>query len=515
MTDQVGSADEVPDVVGHGATASPQRERAHRWPWAAGALVVSGILVWPTVHQHIANGELHRLDALWAYRGAYAKAGDDLAQQLYHQSVPTDRTFGSDLAAIDDTEADALQHLRERISDVNAVTGQVRSVRSAMLAALDADIRDVRRDAVAARSLHPLANVTVVPLLSLSTWWRIGLAQHAVNAAQLTHHLSVVSSPAVTLRPRVDWGRYHHLLGHPSGLALWVVNQSGVARIDLDTGAVSRVTTSAYGASSVLVIGNAAEPTVVYAGTSGITLMPPGGPARRLPGTEVISGATRDEFWSIDPEPKGDQRLIDATGRQRAAFTAPNMAWPRIGSAAGIIAPDIIDGRAELWRSTSPSRPERVLHSCGWPVAAHGDLLAWSDCANVLPAGGGGRLHLRNLVTGTDRLISTARPMVLSQQSPAMFSPDGLWLAGFWLTPNGGEFAVYDLPQNRLLTPVNVTSGLGTFGSNLAWTPDSTRVIFTVADGNAPLALYDVRTETVTDLRWFGETPTAIALSER
>ncbi|NOY36658.1 MAG: protease [Chlorobi bacterium] len=85
----------------------------------------------------------------------------------------------------------------------------------------------------------------------------------------------------------------------------------------------------------------------------------------------------------------------------------------------------------------------------------------------------------------------------------ATFSPDGRYMA--YLSDQSGEYEIYMRPADGSGTPVQITSNTKTYIFNLAWSPDSKKILFN--DKKQTLKYVDIGTKKVTMVDQSDEAP--------
>jgi hypothetical protein len=175
------------------------------------------------------------------------------------------------------------------------------------------------------------------------------------------------------------------LLGEPTGLELVLVGVSGQV-VDLDTGRLTRLRTSALGATQRGILvddgGDLATWPAPYDGSNGTTLLPatPGTLVDQMwvVGDGTMVWAVRRSDRSSETRPDPEAVLVDLDGRVVGRFRIPPEVWPVGATDHGLV----VDGASGVYLLDATGDVERI--STGDVIGVVGDRVYATSCDEEL-----------------------------------------------------------------------------------------------------------------------------------
>jgi hypothetical protein len=481
---------EIVSVPGDAAPAAPARRRRRRWPWAVGgAAAVLAALLFP-VRTALAQAEVDHLQASWAVLVALESSRSTLINRLISESVSSDATALRRAAiGLDQEEAARVTALRRSLPAIASLDHGASALRTAVarafdqeLAGLHASISSLRRGDILLPSQLSATTVDFETVDDQVTAQRRRFGEDLHDQHRSTAALHAADA-ALTA--------FGHFADAPIGARLLVTTNFGVRILDVDRSTDTAVDLGPE--TRVVVVGDA-----VFA-LSGRELfrLPAGvsGPRQDLgPAAAVFPAGGGRGLWITMPDGQvalrtlsgqlswGPQSLqagpLGAVDAGVVVGTPPTTGLGVVNPAAGVPVRQI---------TSSPVPP--VL------LGATGDLVAYTHNHDA-------SVHVVSVSTGAVRSYPILAPGTLESGVGAL-SPDGRWLATYAVGTGAAassEPVIVDLQSGAVVRLQDVSNPDPQL--SLSWTPDSSRLFFTVNEDGATVATWRVGDPTATVLRW-------------
>jgi hypothetical protein len=519
-----GHSGTPPDVLVSGRER--RRERLPRWwPWLAGAalLLVGGILVL-VVRPRLAASEFRGLQARWATADALDAERGQVIGQLAREATPSDvPVVAAAVLGLQRQEAGRLASLRAGMGPGLAHDGAVAALAAAERAVLGREIGALR----GGRPLTGWSGATYVAI-------------HRVQALLAAGQRSFgVPPPGPARPPRLTAAdgtlfRLRRLLDSRVPDELLVSGDNGTPQvIDLESGSVWPAPPALRRLLANQPPGYTTFPladNVVLQGVYGrVYAIPADLRPRRIGGGGALPAGRPDAAWIWNGGQPGRYMLVTVTGR-RIAGPARGLARPdRLGAGMAVRGGLLVEHQQAanpaastglwLWNPLRGPALRPVVRGCAMPLAAHGTLLAWLRCGR-----GRASLRITDTATGATRTVANppgAVPVLAKQatgyslspnESAAVFSPDGRWLAAYYSRARGDALGLVSTRTDAAQIIRGAPVPDATAATAIMWTPDSSRVFFGTgasgsdtgnpwADGTVPLATYRVGASSAQDVR--------------
>lgn len=434
-----------------GPVETPLRRRW--WPWAAAIAVLLAVIAGGTTgYRALHRSSFRSMERLWWTADAIDR--DRLTQLLHLQDVATpadeDLLQAATTALVKEENA-RLARIRRQLAGRLVIDGRLRSLLHSMDRAMRArrfDSPDVARRLAAERRRWNVRPAPVPPNERLTS------ARAARRA--LSHYLDEpTGARLITFSPGqgvelldidASTRRRVPVLGAPSLSSTDGVIVSGGGAFVVD------------GSSSPRLLG-AADDVVPSVEPGRVWLLSRAGAGQTypvpVPAAVVAAPTTATE---VDLTGRAPRRPFDVPpGWTVVAATTRGLVLQRAGGS----------GTLALWAPEADALPHLLADCATGRVVARGSAIAWSEC-------GGGRMHVADLATGSDRVVFGARP--------ESFSPDGRTLAAVAVSR---RLWLVDVATGRV---TGVPAGVHRYPAALApavvWAPSGRWLFFLDGDGS-------------------------------
>ena len=495
--------------------AQPERPESRpwwrrRWLVALAVVVAAIVIVVGPVRARVDGQTVKGAANAFVHYEDYEAERNALFAQLNAAATPDDNVqVDRAAAALDQEEAGHLQTIARQLSVPFGAPGQLR----AAVVAVRGGLRTVGQALVAdsAWQVQPAGTRGPEPAPPLDVMdkpaFLLGdelarMGRHLPKLATLPLH----AADATLARLRV-WS------DQPINVTLGTSDGSGsLIKLDLDHSVATSVNlppalvmpgepsiligrdgwTAAYDGESVAAFPDQGAPYEIQ--------LPPGSSE---PFNGMFAAIQPDAIWIV----LGDEVVeIDSHGHDLGPiWTVPTDEAVTAVITGGFVLTDQ-NGALHSWTpATGALRP--IGNGPGYFLAANGTAVAWAPWVAV--AGAVGSLHITNVATGSDTVITALVGLV--NETACAFSPDGSVLSCSEPVP-GSTDAVYRL---ALVDPIRGTVTLVPGGdsadmpqASMVWTADSRRLFFvTTSQGNrSVIATWARNAPAATELRYFPPT---------
>jgi hypothetical protein len=488
---------EIVPVIREGSSAAPSRQRRW-WPWAVGgAMVVIGVMAFP-VRTALAHAEVDSLERAWAEVVALDSSRSTLVNRLITESVPTDKmALRQAIIALDQEEASRVAGLRRSLPLNRALDHGASGLRNAIARAIDQDLVGLHASMATLKHL----DTVLLPSQLDATTVDFEAVQNQIDSQRRRFGEDLHDqhqSSAVLHAADATLAAFSHFVNVPVGVRLLVTTNFGIRLLDIDRSTDTAVdlepnTRVAVASGSVYAL----SPGHVFqlpADLSGI--------GRDLGPGRLVFPALSGEVWITTVD--NSVRLVASDG-QTVWGPQPFPFGPAGSVDAGVVAAipgtmraAIVDprtGRTLRTLDLGPDSPVLLVASRGEVAYTH------SRDPDV---------HLLSVSTGVTRDYRVLASDLVEGGGGAL-SPDGRWLATYTVSGAGTATpVVVDLHDGSVLRLTDVTNPDPQL--SMAWTPDSSRLFFTVNDDGASLATWHVGDTSAMVLRWRSATASSVVV---